>query len=250
MSTACVRSPDGLLVITQVFSADAGGASLAPPPDKTAPPEVSRMAAAFLRGEPQSLGIVQIFIGLVIVMVSMSAVLSPSQLVQAPLGMGMTFVLSGSLALAARKGTSLGLIKATLATHILSVTVALMGVGYLCWRLSVRLSDQEFCGLDDMHYDSRSRGGSNCISAVRMLNMILDGVQGLVLILMVLETCVAITLCVFSGKAISRGGSYMMVPLESGSPQAANPASESDSNVVVLDDAAEESASTPPPYSP
>ncbi|KAM4601467.1 membrane-spanning 4-domains subfamily A member 4A isoform 1-T2 [Polymixia lowei] len=267
MSTS-VTSSNGMVVVTQMFPQNQDGTICLPvqtsEPQKvrtphSAPTKASEMTDTFLRGQPQSLGIVQIFIGLVCMIVSLSAVLSPSLVLGAPLLMGATFVLSGSLALAARRGTRVGLIRTTLVANVLSAVVGVVGTGYVCWLLANRSDLKQLCDLADLPdpadyssiriYQANTR---NCVKMVWQLMRVLDGVRGLILVLTVLEVCVSITVCVFSGLAISRRGLYTqttVLVVESGSAQSIKSASVCDSDVALLDAAMGEPASSPPPYS-
>ncbi|XP_078143451.1 membrane-spanning 4-domains subfamily A member 4A [Centroberyx gerrardi] len=251
MSSASITTSGGVVVVTQVFPQDQNGkislppaASTGPaPPAGPAPAKPSDMTASFLRGEPQSLGIVQIFIGLVCVLLSLAAIL-PAQLLHAPLFIGVAFVLSGSLAVAARRGTTVGLIRATLASGLLSALLALMGVAYLCWLLADRSASYQLCGVwSDYRYADYDSSKRKCLQMARQLSRVLDGLHGLVLVLLVLEVCVAVTLCVFSGKALSRRGRSVPHTVVMVSDHAA-----CGSNVALLD--SEEKVSVPPPYSP
>ncbi|XP_041738084.2 membrane-spanning 4-domains subfamily A member 4A [Coregonus clupeaformis] len=266
-----ITTANGVVIVTQVFPLGETGKASVPllnvtPQIQSAPPamplpttKVSEMTRVFLQVQPQSLGIVQIILGLVCMVVSLSALLSPTLYDQAPLFMGVAFVLSGSLTVAARKGTGLSLIKGTLAVNIFSVLVALAGVAYICMLLTVKHEDG-FCTPTDGNYtsDSNQNRIRECTTMVRTIDKVLNGVKGLLLVLTVMELCVALTVCVFSGKAIHLRGHYSlsngrgrgMVVVETGTdPVRASQASLSDSDVALLG-SAENSDNPAPLYSP
>ncbi|KAM9405789.1 membrane-spanning 4-domains subfamily A member 4A isoform 1-T2 [Salvelinus alpinus] len=268
MSTS-ITTVNGVVVVTQVFTlAESGKASVpllnVTPQIQSEPPavpmlttKVSEMTRVFLQVQPQSLGIVQIVLGLVCMVVSLSALLTPILYDQFPLFMGVAFVLSGSLTVAARKGTRLSLIKGTLAVNVVSVLVALAGVAYICMLLTVKHEDG-FCTETDDNYtsDSDQNRIQECTIMVRTLYTVLNGVKGLLLVLTVMELCVALTVCVFSGKAIHLRGYYSlscgrgMVAVETGTdPTGVSQASLSDSDAALLG-SVEDSDTPAPPYSP
>lgn len=261
MSTT-VTSANGVVVITQVFPKDEDGKiSLLPTPNLTltlqeaTPTEgvkVSEMTKMFLRGEPQSLGIVQILLGFLFIAASLMGLL-PSLILQAPLFMGAAFILSGSLAVAAREGTRPGLIRGTLAVSVLSVLVALAGVGYLCTLLALQ-SNTNLCGPDAGSYNSSEPHKQQCFWMSYRLKRVLGGLNGLYLVLTVLELCVVLTVCVFSGKALCRRDNcsrHTVAVVETGSSPVTNHGcpSGSDSKEGLLGKPADDPVCTPPPYS-
>uniref|UniRef100_A0A8C4E3V9 Membrane-spanning 4-domains subfamily A member 15 n=1 Tax=Dicentrarchus labrax TaxID=13489 RepID=A0A8C4E3V9_DICLA len=90
----------------------------APPPvpqaPSSAPTKMDDMTAAFLRRQPQGLGVVQIFIGVLCILFSLTAAYSQILMVHAPLCLAVTFVVSGSLTLAAVRRPSVSLVLAPL----------------------------------------------------------------------------------------------------------------------------------------
>lgn len=249
MSTSITNS-NGLVVVTQVFPQE----EFVKCKDKTqkVPLQipVSEMTKMFLRGQPQSLGIVQIFIGILFIMVSLTALISPTRSDQAPLFIGVTFVLSGSLSVAAREGKSLGLIRATMALNIISALASLAGIGYLC-MLMATISEDNMCGSSS--YDPRNYNSprNQCQRMMREINRLMRGIWGLMLVLTVLEACVSITGSVFSGKAIHRCKMHTtVVMVESAYAPMTGAGSESDADVSPPDGADENTVSAPPAYHP
>ncbi|CAJ1061244.1 membrane-spanning 4-domains subfamily A member 4A [Xyrichtys novacula] len=120
MTSTSVTTVGGLVVVTQVIPQSEKAIPLqaadtiqAPPPAAPAPPsqpaaptKIDDMTATFLRAGPQSLGIVQIFIGLLCLLFSLTALFSPVLLGHAPLCLAVTFVVSGSVTVSAAKRTS------------------------------------------------------------------------------------------------------------------------------------------------
>lgn len=243
----------GVVVVTQVIPEDGGSIPLqttptnnetppmvkqTTPTDQQAPPPVKMddMTATFLRGEPQGLGTVQIFIGLLCVLFSLTAVYSPILIVHAPFCAAVTFVVSGSLAAAARRRTSYRLVLASLLLNVFSALLSLGGVACLCWLLAARSPSQQICG-DDIFMDDKWQ---QCSRKLGPLDLILSGLRGMLLVLLVLQFCVVVTVCVFSGKAIRNHERYAPNVVMSGA------ASELGSDVALLDNEDEETSKSPP----
>ncbi|XP_022072307.2 membrane-spanning 4-domains subfamily A member 4A [Acanthochromis polyacanthus] len=233
MASTSIATVGEMVVVTQVFPKDEKSVPLqtpadaqlkappsavkTPPPAKKNPAKVDDMTTAFLRGEPLSLGIVQICIGLVCFSFSVFAIFSPAMIVSAPFCFAAVFVISGSVAVAARRGTSIQLVWASLMSHVLSVLLGLTGAAYLCWLMAAQKVDNiicdpnEFWSLSDP-YDMRTR----CLEKVWFVDRTLYGLFGLLLVLVILQVCVAITVCVFSGKAIRLYRYYAPIKAEEG----------------------------------
>ncbi|XP_070768257.1 membrane-spanning 4-domains subfamily A member 4A [Enoplosus armatus] len=250
MTSTSITTVGGLVVVTQVIPQDdnhiqlqtAATSPQAPPPATKAPPthpaKMDDMAAAFLRGEPLGLGVVQIFIGLLCILFSLTAVYSPTLIGHAPLCLAVTFVVSGSLAVAAARRTSVRLVWASLVWHLISVVFGLAGVAYLCWLLAAGPPSERFCGSHTLGgFMSTDEQKTTCINKMWMLNVSVYGLLGLLLVLLVLQVCVAVTVCVFSGKAIRRRGRHVpiMVDVHNGSALLSGAASELGSDVALLD---------------
>ncbi|KAM9701122.1 uncharacterized protein ACNS7B_003185 [Menidia menidia] len=153
MSSTSVTTVGGVVIVTQVIpKEDASIPMQAPPPEQKAPPplpqapptKAEKRAAIFLRVEPQGLGVVQIFIGLLCVLWSLSAAVSPFLLSSAPFALGGFFVLSGSLAVASARHTSIRLVWASLGAQVLGGLGGVAGLAYLGLLLT---SDpaEDFC---------------------------------------------------------------------------------------------------------
>ncbi|CAJ1061243.1 membrane-spanning 4-domains subfamily A member 4A [Xyrichtys novacula] len=246
MTSTSVTTVGGLVVVTQVIPQSEKAIPLqaadtiqAPPPAAPAPPsqpaaptKIDDMTATFLRAGPQSLGIVQIFIGLLCLLFSLTALFSPVLLGHAPLCLAVTFVVSGSVTVSAAKRTSRNHVCVCLTWNIISLLVGVAGVVYLSFLLadrppSVRLCD--FC------------------PRMWVLDVSVYGSLSLLLILLVLHICVSITACVFSVRAFRRcrPGSPVTVMVEDGRAPLCAAVLLSDSDVALLDDGEEPCPSHP-----
>ncbi|XP_041798693.1 membrane-spanning 4-domains subfamily A member 4A-like [Chelmon rostratus] len=253
----------GVVVVTQVIPQDEASIPLRTPASTQVPPtavhatptttqpttKVDDMTAAFLRGEPRSLGVVQIFIGLLCILFSLTAVYSPLLMVHAPFGLAASFVVSGSLAVAAARRTSIGLVWACLLWNVISVLLGVAGAAYLCRLLADRSFSERFC-------DAETWGGvvptekerTTCMNDMWILNVSVYGPLGVLLVLHVLQVCVGITVCVFSGKAIGRRDRYtpITVEVDDSSALLGAAASTHGSDVALLDGDGEETRTSPP----
>ncbi|XP_071324926.1 membrane-spanning 4-domains subfamily A member 4A isoform X3 [Trachinotus anak] len=204
------------------------------------------MTATFLRGQPHGLGVVQIFIGVLCILFSLTSVVSQLLIVHAPFCVAVTFVVSGSLALAAGRRTSVALVWACLVSNVVAVVVSLGGVVYLCWLLAARPVSRQFC--ETFEDISSSDVWIRCNSNMWILDVVMYGLLSSVLVLLLLQLCVAITVCVFSGKTIRHRGhaSPVMVRGDEYRSLLSAAASQPGSNVALLDSEAAETSGLPP----
>ncbi|KAI7807147.1 membrane-spanning 4-domains subfamily A member 4A [Triplophysa rosa] len=159
-------------------------------PEMAKLPPITRM---FLKGRPMMLGLMQVFIGAV--MISLLAITMVINTLHADfvVTLGLPFIISGVVAITAHKRLSTTLIKATLAMSIICVLLAAAGIGYFSWELSFRPGNDD-CSNVEYYWEC---------SYMRMKYYgLLDGMRGLLLVLSCLEVCVCITLSVFSIRAI------------------------------------------------
>ncbi|XP_070822662.1 membrane-spanning 4-domains subfamily A member 4A [Chaetodon trifascialis] len=256
----------GVVVVTQVISQDEASIPLQSATATQAPPSVAQttpkvtqappatakvddMTAAFLRGEPRSLGVVQIFIGLLCSLFSLTAVFSEMLIVHAPLSLAVSFVVSGSLAVAAARRTSVRLVWVCLLWNVVSVLLGLAGVAYVCWLLADRSPAERFC--DDEPWGGvvpTAEESARCRSKMWMLDVSVYGPLGVLLVLLALQVCVTVTICVFSGKAIRRCDRYtpIMVEVDDSSALLGGAASAHSSDVPLLDSDGEETPTSAP----
>lgn len=203
--------------MTQVIPKDDGSIRLqnagssttpAPPPVKKTTPtpvKMDDMTVAFMRGQPHALGVVQIMIGLLCILFGLTAVYSWAMMAYSPFALGAAFVVSGSVALAAGRRTSISLVWGSLVSNVISVLIGLAGVAYTCWLLAECPPSYRFCDRQSfIEFEDVEGLRMRCSQNFYTLNVVLYGLLGLFLVLLVLQTCVTIVVCVFSGKAIRR----------------------------------------------
>ncbi|XP_070690838.1 high affinity immunoglobulin epsilon receptor subunit beta-like [Pempheris klunzingeri] len=241
MASTSIATVGGVVVVTQVIPKDhrsiplqaAASGPRAPPPARDASPaKMDDMTATFLRGEPQGLGVVQIFIGLLCVLFSLSSLRSDFLLVSAPFCLAVTFVVSGSLSVAAARRTTIGLVVASLVWNLISVVVGEVGVAYVCWLLVGPPPSERFCGTGTLKVqETTERPTTSCFRYTWMMDRPVYGLLGLLLVLLLLQICVALTVCIFSGKAIRRRPrAYVPLTVEDGRSPLCSPESERDSD--------------------
>uniref|UniRef100_A0A1A7YP80 Wu:fb12e11 n=1 Tax=Iconisemion striatum TaxID=60296 RepID=A0A1A7YP80_9TELE len=210
MASTSITTAGGVMIVTQVIPKDdsfiplqtpENSASTAPPTDaKTPPPPKEvRKDSTFLQGVPRGLGVVQIVIGLLCVVFSLTAILSPTLMVHAPFALGAMFIVSGSLSVAAGNQTSVRLVSVSLLFNAFSAVLGLVGLIYLCFLLADTLPAGRICGF---HSSEGSSAYQRCSQSLWRLNEVLYGLLGLFLVLVVLQVCVSITVSVFSGRLI------------------------------------------------
>lgn len=202
MASTVTTDVHGVRVVTQVIPLVSPETVQCPGQNKdskTKVPEAPYMTRMFLKGEPVALGTVQIMIG--IVMIALGAVTWFTQILygEIPLGLGLSFIFSGSVTLGAHKGTCPPIIKSTIALNIISALLAMSGICYFCFALAIK-AHLDACNDDDekkFYYT----GYYDCQFAARRLQELISGIKGILLILSVLEVCVCTTTVVFSCKA-------------------------------------------------
>uniref|UniRef100_UPI0037E8EE8A high affinity immunoglobulin epsilon receptor subunit beta-like n=1 Tax=Semicossyphus pulcher TaxID=241346 RepID=UPI0037E8EE8A len=251
MTSTSITTVGGVVVVTQVIPQDEKAIPLqaaaatstqapvtqAPRPATPSPTKVDDMTATFQRGEPRGLGIVQIFIGVLCILFSLTATFSPLLLGHAPFCLAVCFVISGSLAVAAARKNSVKHVQACLSWNVISIVFGLAGVAYTSFLLADGPPSERLC--------------EQCTRGMWTLDVSVYGLLGLFMVLLVLQICVAITVCVFCGKALRRCGSNstVKVMVDGCSSTLGVAASLSDSDVALLDSDGEETCPSPP-YSP
>ncbi|XP_060777835.1 membrane-spanning 4-domains subfamily A member 4A [Neoarius graeffei] len=208
MASSVTTDAHGVRVVTQIIPMVTPEPAQIPSDnkDKTKVPDVPYMTRMFLKGEPVALGIVQILIG--IIMMPLGAVTWFTQTLygEIPLSLGLSFIFSGAVTLGAHKGTHLPLIKSTIAMNIISALLAVSGICYFCFALTIQLKLNECIKQDDDYWYNYY----DCISKGYWLKDSVLGIKVMLLVLSVLEVCVCTTTIVFSCKAnIQASGTTM-----------------------------------------
>ncbi|XP_051575665.1 uncharacterized protein LOC127453376 [Myxocyprinus asiaticus] len=111
-------------------------------PEKPSLPPATRM---FLKRKPLSLGLVQVFTGLVIMALSTITLVINTLPAEIVFTLGLPFVISGSVAIVAHSRSNLTLIKTTLAMSVMCAVMAAGGIGYFSWQLSIRPENGSSC---------------------------------------------------------------------------------------------------------
>ncbi|XP_054638320.1 high affinity immunoglobulin epsilon receptor subunit beta-like [Dunckerocampus dactyliophorus] len=213
MASSSVTTVGGLVIVTQVIPQDetsiplqTPGSTAAQAPPPVSPTNMDEAPKTDLQGALPGLGAVQVAIGLLCVLFSLIATFSPYLMLHVAFCGGVSFVVSGCLAVAARRRAAVTPMWACLVSNGISVLLSLMGVAYLCLLLSGAHPSEGICG---------SLSKENwCVSRLWVLDMVLAGLDGLFLVLLVLQGCVSVAACVFAAIGIRQHRRYTALTIE------------------------------------
>ncbi|XP_054897509.1 uncharacterized protein LOC129367227 [Poeciliopsis prolifica] len=236
MASTSITTVGGVVIVTQVIPKDDLSIPLETPANPTVqaeqpvvktlpdPSKEDTKESVFLRGEPLGLGVVQIFIGTLCALVSLLVLFSRAMMIFAPFSLCILFVLSGSLALAAGRRTSVRLVWASLLSNGFSVLLSLAAGSYICFLLATGPPSQVVCNFQTSNVDLQAWNITSrmvddwkrrCPGQLWRLDELLYGLQGVILVLLVLQICVSVTVCVLSGKVIRSTRRYSIMEGES-----------------------------------
>ncbi|XP_069483813.1 membrane-spanning 4-domains subfamily A member 8-like [Ambystoma mexicanum] len=168
--------------------------------------QVPQPLQRFIKGEPKALGVAQILIGVIqmilgiIIATSMGVLLSISVLIGIPFWVGIFFIISGSLSIAAERNGRLCLVKGSLGMNIVSALAAFIGIIFYAIDLLICSISYNYLngGMSNPHHqgeDDVSRKLANSLLAT------VKGIEGLLLVFMIFEFCISIATSAFGCKA-------------------------------------------------
>ncbi|KAK6477924.1 membrane-spanning 4-domains subfamily A member 4A-like isoform X2 [Huso huso] len=166
----------------------------------------------FLRGQPKTLGVVQIIIGIVSLL--FGPVLMNADTVEGIIGLpfwtGVWYIISGSLAVAADNTHRRGLVKACLGMNVVSSVFA--GVGSILYSISVSIvsNHMDYLNRSADYYDQLSNHMDYLNRSAEYEQWLLNelicvlqhvGILAVLLVLNILEMCIAIATSAFGCKS-------------------------------------------------
>ncbi|XP_051821177.1 membrane-spanning 4-domains subfamily A member 4A-like [Antechinus flavipes] len=184
---------------------------------------------AFLKGEPKVLGTVQIMIALVNFTLGMVFILTPQDIYHyrrnfllhtGYLFWGpIFFLISGVLSIVAENKTTNALVQTSLAMNALSSVAAVLGIIFLPFNLTYMRISYYFC--------PSSVVSKSCFGGI----MLSVGINGILLILTILELAISLTVSSFACKATCCNASGVTIVMSSPPQASQNPEDRQDFKV-------------------
>ncbi|XP_074129785.1 membrane-spanning 4-domains subfamily A member 4A-like [Sminthopsis crassicaudata] len=184
---------------------------------------------AFLKGEPKVLGTVQIIVALMNFALGMVFILIPPRnfyfethflLHTGYIFWGtIFFIISGVLSIVAENKTTNALVQTSLAMNAVSSVAAVLGIIFLSFSLSYERSSYYFC-----HHTNVLE---SCVGGI----LLAVGINGILLILTILELVVSLTVSSFGCKATCCSMSGVTIVMSSPSQASENPENRQDFKV-------------------
>ncbi|XP_019511559.1 PREDICTED: membrane-spanning 4-domains subfamily A member 4A isoform X1 [Hipposideros armiger] len=172
------------------------------------------MIEKFLKGEPKVLGVVQVLISLMILSLGIiiMSVTVPNYYVYSSTFLVYTgytvwgpvmFIFSGSLSIAAGMKTTKGLVRSSLGLNITSSVFAAVGLILTSISLSINSIGHYHCSYHDK------------LDSCFIMGRLFLGMEAMVLILTLLEFCIAVSLSTFGSKVLCYNSGQVLYILPS-----------------------------------
>ncbi|XP_030046138.1 membrane-spanning 4-domains subfamily A member 15-like [Microcaecilia unicolor] len=206
-----VTGANGVVVITQVIPPNGQHVIQAGPNIlQNTLCQVPETLRKFFKGEPKALGVTQILIGLMqfilgVILVSATPTLSSIfAIIGLPFWGGVLFIISGSLSVAAKNKANMCLVKGSMVMNILSSIAAFIGIIFLSVDLSFTYYSYYSCNYNfyDGHHSGSYYNEYDCQRLKDALMRAIHGIQGVLLLLMLLEFFISISTSAFGCKAV------------------------------------------------
>ncbi|XP_030077328.1 membrane-spanning 4-domains subfamily A member 4A [Microcaecilia unicolor] len=191
-----VTGANGMVVVTQILpSTGQHAVQMGPNALQNTPCQFPEALQKFFKGEPKALGVVQILIGIIQIFFGiLLAANAPYLFVVSavPFWGGLIFIISGSLSVAAQNHANICLVKGSLGMNIVSSLAAFVGIIIICIDLGFVIYINIPCQRDDVL----------CYRRVYAFLAVIPGIEGILLVLLLLELCISISTSAFGCKAV------------------------------------------------